>query len=177
MTIVMFSRIRFRTLWYCIVGDYDDAIAEHEVELAVSESLQDGLDIAVAHRRIGECHCELGQYDKAVHHQKQHLRWAQSASNAVEEQRAHATLGRTHLCSSETSRGRLATQAALGQAQASFLRSLEVCQRLREKVPHAEFMEMKARIYLNLGETLYMGPCVVQLITCWNFNPLSLRPK
>ncbi|XP_071086168.1 tonsoku-like protein [Haliotis cracherodii] len=129
---------------------FEEAIKEHEAERAISEALQDAIGEAVACRKIGECYCALEQYPKALKLQERHLSLAKSCDSAIEEQRAWATIGRTYLFQSETSKGRGAVDASKN-AESAFQKSLEVCERLKNSVKNEELMEMKARLYLNLG--------------------------
>ncbi|XP_072013622.1 tonsoku-like protein [Amphiura filiformis] len=131
-------------------GEYEDAIREHKQELQLSESLQDVIGSAVANRKIGECYSALEEYQTALRYQKRHLQLAQSVDNHVEEQRAFATIGRTYLCQGENSQGDKASEA-LNKAQQAFLKSLGVCDKLRGSISEKEVMEMRARLFLNLG--------------------------
>jgi NF-kappa-B inhibitor-like protein 2 len=62
----------------------------------------------------------------------------------VEEQRALATVGRTLFQSA-------VSPSELRQAQSAFLESLSICDQLRDIVKEKELLEMRARLYLNLG--------------------------
>ncbi len=57
----------------CVLGDYEDAVSEHETELRLSEALEDIIGAGIANRKIGEVYCEMGQYEKALGHQRLHL--------------------------------------------------------------------------------------------------------
>jgi NF-kappa-B inhibitor-like protein 2 len=140
----------------CFVGDYEDAIVEHEQELVLCESLEDQLGAAVAHRRIGECCSEMGQYDRALCHQRRHLELAQTCGSIIEQQRAHATIGRTHYQRAETcGSGSAEEKNALDDAEQSFKHSLRMCEALKESVSELEYSEMKARLMLNFGKFAY----------------------
>ncbi|XP_022094570.1 tonsoku-like protein [Acanthaster planci] len=134
-------------------GEYEEAIKEHQQELRLSESLQDVIGAAVASRKIGECYSQLGHYKKALLYQGRHLELARSVKNHVEEQRAQATIGRTFLIQGESMRQDHPNEAihVLQKARESFLKSLEVCGLLKGVVSDKELMEMKARLYLNIG--------------------------
>ena len=54
-------------------GLFEEAIKEHEMELQLSESLNDTIAVAIAHRKIGECLCELQDFTQALFHQQKHL--------------------------------------------------------------------------------------------------------
>ena len=68
---------------YDVVGQFEEAIAEHQMERHVSEALQDRIGEAVACRKLGECYCKLGQYEKAIKLQNQHLSLAQECHDKV----------------------------------------------------------------------------------------------
>eukprot|EP00058_Branchiostoma_floridae_P019181 XP_002604670.1 hypothetical protein BRAFLDRAFT_94832 [Branchiostoma floridae] len=135
-------------------GEYEEAIEEHRNELHLSDSIGDILGTAIAHRKIGECLSSLDRFEDAVKHQKSHLRLARSLANHVEEQRALATLGRTYLLQADSLMGTEGATAALIKAQQAFLKSLDVCDLLRDVVPISDYNEMRARLFLNLGIVL-----------------------
>ncbi|XP_078608465.1 tonsoku-like protein [Branchiostoma floridae x Branchiostoma japonicum] len=135
-------------------GEYEEAIEEHRNELHLSDSIGDILGTAIAHRKIGECLSSLDRFEDAVKHQKSHLRLARSLANHVEEQRALATLGRTYLLQADSLTGTEGATAALIKAQQAFLKSLDVCDLLRDVVPVSDYNEMRARLFLNLGIVL-----------------------
>ena len=62
----------------------------------------------------------------------------------MEEQRAFATIGRTWFMSATSS-------TDMQKAQSAYLESLSICDQLREIVKEKELLEMRARLYLNLG--------------------------
>jgi len=135
-----------------VSGSFEDAIAEHEQELALSEALNDQLGMAVAHRRVGECYGELSSFDDALRHQQLHLDLAQRCGSMLEQQRALATIGLTHFRSAEAcDSGTEAEDVALKSAEESFQRSLLMCERLRGMITDVEYSEMKARLLLNFG--------------------------
>ena len=76
---------------------------------------------------------------------------AQSAKNLVEEQRALATIGRTWLVHSDDAINSDEVEGFLLEAQTAFLKSLDVCDKLHRSVSQKELLEMKSRLYLNLG--------------------------
>ncbi|XP_078688374.1 tonsoku-like protein [Branchiostoma floridae x Branchiostoma belcheri] len=135
-------------------GEYEEAIEEHRNELQLSDSIGDILGTAIAHRKIGECLSSLDRFDDAVKHQQSHLRLARSLANHVEEQRALATLGRTYLLQADSLTGRDGATTALIKSQQAFLKSLDVCDLLRDVVPISDYNEMRARLFLNLGIVL-----------------------
>ena len=133
-------------------GSFEDAIAEHEQELALCEALDDQLGMAVANRRVGECYGELGSFDDALRHQRLHLDLAQRCGSVVEQQRAHATIGLTHFRHAEAcTTGTSEELQALNEAEESFKQSLQTCEMLRGTINDAEYSEMKTRLLLNFG--------------------------
>ena len=62
----------------------------------------------------------------------------------MEEQRALATIGRTLFQSAVST-------SEMCKAQSAFLDSLSICDQLRDIVKEKELLEMRARLYLNLG--------------------------
>ncbi|XP_045142634.1 tonsoku-like protein [Echinops telfairi] len=131
-------------------GRYAEALEEHRLELQLRESADDPLGCAVAHRKIGERLAELEDFDGALKHQHRYLELARSLSSHVEQQRAWATIGRTYLDIQEHSQ----SQDALLQAQAAFEKSLAIVdEKLDGSVTHREVIEMRTRLYLNLGLT------------------------
>lgn len=133
-------------------GQFQEAITEHEMELSISETYKDTLGSAVACRKLGECYCELGDFSKAIQLQKRYLTLACSIKDTVEEQRAWATIGRTYLFQAE-SEGQTETGCdASEKAEKAFVKSLELCERIKQTLNTKEYMAMKSRIFLNLGE-------------------------
>lgn len=130
---------------------YQDAIAEHESELALSQALDDRIGSAIACRKVGECFSEIGEFEKALNYQKRYLDLAKACDDTLEEQRAWATLGRTYFLKSEAVRERPAVNKASQQAEKAFIHSLEVCEKLKASIKREEHMQMKARLLLNLG--------------------------
>jgi len=136
------------------LGSFEDAIVEHEQELALCEALDDQLGMAVAHRRVGECYGELGSFDDALRHQRLHLDLAQCCRSVVEQQRAHATIGLTHFRRAEAcATGTPEELQALSDAEESFRQSLQMCEMLRasDTINDVEYSEMKTRLLLNFG--------------------------
>ncbi|XP_030826190.1 tonsoku-like protein, partial [Camarhynchus parvulus] len=83
-------------------GRFEEALAQHRLELQLLQGSGDALGCAVAHRKVGERLAELHRFPQALQHQLQHLALARSLSDAVEQQRAWATIGRTFLFMAET---------------------------------------------------------------------------
>ena len=75
------------------------------------------------------------------------------AGNLAEEQRALATLGRTYFVysQSEEERGKPNAANLLLKAEKQYLESLDICDKLVSRVLDKELLEMRARLYLNLG--------------------------
>ncbi|CAG2203419.1 NFKBIL2 [Mytilus edulis] len=106
-------------------GRCHEAKEEHEKELAISEALEDTIGSAVACRKIGECYCGMDQYDKALQFQQRHLELMPGGKQNIVK--------------------------ASKQAEEAFCKSLTACENLKQEVKNVEYMEMKARLYLNLG--------------------------
>ncbi|XP_013407621.1 tonsoku-like protein, partial [Lingula anatina] len=132
-------------------GRFEDAIEDHQMELHLSEALDDSMGTAIANRKIGECYCELGKFDLALKHQHRHLELAESEHSDIEQQRAWATIGRTYLYQAEAIKTPGGAEAVLRKGEDAFMKSLEVCERLKRSIKNEEYMEMKARLFLNLG--------------------------
>ena len=83
------------------------------------------------------------------------LNWqlAQSGRNLVEEQRALATIGRTWFVYSGDAISAAEQDEYLLQSQTAYLDSLAVCDKLLGTVSEKDLLEMKSRLYLNLGLT------------------------
>ncbi|XP_065828134.1 tonsoku-like protein isoform X2 [Oscarella lobularis] len=131
---------------YSKSGQIDKAIAEHRTELRLCESLSLPIDIAVAHRKLGECLCESSAYADALRHQRLHLKIAQEQDDLKEQQRAFATIGRTYFVWSQDG-----DSEKVLDAKRAYLDSWDLCGRLVGEVTDKELIEMKARLYLNLG--------------------------
>ena len=54
-------------------GRFDDALQEYTEQLQICNILEDKLNIAVAHRMIGEIYANLGTYEEALKHQNHYL--------------------------------------------------------------------------------------------------------
>lgn len=99
---------------------------------------------------IGECLCSLEDYENALKHQQQHLHISKQLDNLVEQQRALATIGRTlFLCSDQ--KNSQTKQHHLTESLQAYLNSLEVCDQLEDDIGKRELLEMKGRLFLNIG--------------------------
>lgn len=131
------------------LGRHKDALRERQCELALYEAAGDQLEAAKAHRMIGECLCSLEDYDNALKHQRQHLDISKQLDDLVEQQRALATIGRTlFLCGEQDSKTK---QQHFTESLQAYLNSLEVCDQLEDDVGKRELLEMKGRLFLNIG--------------------------
>ena len=79
------------------------------------------------------------------------IQLARSAKNLVEEQRALATIGRTWFVYLGSVTDPEEVEESQLEAQSAYLKSLSVCDKLRDSVPEKELLEMRSRLYLNLG--------------------------
>jgi len=144
------SRARGSYLYMQILGRHKDALHERQCELTLYEALCDQLEVAKAHRMIGECLCSLEDYDNALSHQRKHLDISKQLDNLVEQQRALATIGRTlFMCSDQ--KDNQGHQQLLMESLQAYLSSLEVCDQLEDDVGKGELLEMKGRLFLNIG--------------------------
>ncbi|XP_037944200.1 tonsoku-like protein [Teleopsis dalmanni] len=111
------------------------------------------LEMAKAHRMIGEMCMLLSEFDNAKQHINTYLKIVKNLHNKVEEQRAYATLGRAELLygqslSETSSKGGM---DQLKQAEKAFLKSLLLTKELSGQITKLEQLDMQARCYLNIG--------------------------
>ena len=132
------------------LGRHEDALRERRCELALNEAAGDRLEVAKAHRMIGETLCSLEDYENALNHQQQHLQISKQLDSLVEQQRALATIGRTLFVWSEQKSDQ-AKQQHLTESLKAYLGSLELCDCLEDDVGKGELLEMKGRLFLNIG--------------------------
>lgn len=132
------------------LGRHEDALRERRCELALNKAAGDQLEVAKAHRMIGETLCSLEDYENALNHQQQHLQISKQLDNLVEQQRALATIGRTLFVWSEQKSDQ-AKQQHLTESLQAYLGSLELCDLLEDDVGKGELLEMKGRLFLNIG--------------------------
>ena len=69
----------------------------------------------------------------------------------IEEQRALATIGRTYLTQADMALTQTTRLMAYNNAEEAFMKSLEVCVKLRTEIKEIDYAEMTTRLYLNLG--------------------------
>lgn len=69
----------------------------------------------------------------------------------LEQQRALATIGRTYFLQVENLTNKNEINDSLRHAQKSYLKSLDIANNLHDVTSDKEVLEMKARLYLNLG--------------------------
>ena len=76
-----------------------------------------------------------------------------NSGNLVEEQRALATLGRTYFVQSQSEFDQCGrnSKEIMTKATTEYLCSLDVCDKLIGHISDRELLEMKSRLYLNLG--------------------------
>lgn len=131
-------------------GNYEDAMAEYLTELQLFEVSKEWLEVAVAHRWIGECLVELGDCERALEHQKQYLDIAIECNSTLEQQRAYATIGRVHFQHAQQSHDK-AVDHLVAEAESAFKQSLNLVGKLSDDIPELEIAEMKSRLLMNLG--------------------------
>ncbi|KAK9510961.1 hypothetical protein O3M35_005628 [Rhynocoris fuscipes] len=133
---------------------FNEALEEYKEMERISEANHQKIDVARCNRMIGEVYCEIGEFDKALKHQLKHLNISCEKEDKVEQQRALATIGRTYFLLAESyqelkSRDK---DEALSNAKKYFLKSLSVCEQLNEeRIGVKQKMEMRSRLFLNLG--------------------------
>ena len=73
-------------------------------------------------------------------------------NNVLEQQRALATIGRTYFVQVESLTDQTEVKNSLKKSQAAYLKSLDLCNELQDHgSTDREILEMRARLYLNLG--------------------------
>ena len=112
------------------------------------------VDIAVAHRSVGEVYAELGEFPAAIQHQEQFLKISEEIEDLLEQQRAHATLGRTYytkLMSESDERVVAETRKKAGHCYISALKLTDVL-RAKRLSTEKEIMEVGnlSTIYLHV---------------------------
>ncbi|XP_053996301.1 tonsoku-like protein [Hylaeus anthracinus] len=141
---------------YFETGKLEDALQEYTEQLEVCSILEDKLNIAVAHRMIGEIHADRGNYEEALKYQNHYLEGAKEINNLLEEQRAYATLGRTYFCWAESlpEKSEKKTEVLIN-AKKAYVKSIRLCNKLGDTdIDLKELITMRARLLLNLGLVL-----------------------
>ncbi|XP_031774603.1 tonsoku-like protein, partial [Apis florea] len=135
---------------------YEEALQEYTQQLEICNVLGDKLNIAIAHRMIGEIHVNIGTYEEALKHQNLYLEGAKDIKNLLEEQRAYATLGRTYFCWAESLPEKSEKKAdVLINARKVYMKSIRLCNELGDTdIELKELITMRARLLLNLGLVL-----------------------
>ena len=73
-------------------------------------------------------------------------------NNVLEQQRALATIGRTYFVQVESLTDQTEVRTSLKKSQSAYLKSLDLCNELQDHgSTDREILEMRARLYLNLG--------------------------
>lgn len=111
------------------------------------------MGVAVGHRKVGECLADLCQFSKALKEQEQYLNIVESLDSKEEIQRAYATIGRIWYMryKAEADNDEVGGARYLEKATQAFNYGLKACEDLEGVVQVKELMEMRARLYLNLG--------------------------
>ncbi|XP_057299968.1 tonsoku-like protein [Hydractinia symbiolongicarpus] len=130
---------------------FEEAITEHLEEIGFSEAVGDVIGVAVGNRKVGECLCLLGDFQEALKYQQKHFEISKDAKDLLEQQRALATIGRTYFLQAENLTNKNEINNSLRHAQKSYLNSLDIANNLHDVTSDKEVLEMKARLYLNLG--------------------------
>ena len=140
-------------IYLTFIGDHEKALQYHREELHLSNSLEDKLGQAVAHRKIGEVLAAQCHFTGALKEQEKYLTISTSLPNLREIQRAHATIGRIWYMKYKADDNKR-DNASLKQARTSYVASLKIVDQLEnseESITMKELADMRARIYLNLG--------------------------
>ncbi|XP_073840267.1 tonsoku-like protein [Musca autumnalis] len=134
-------------------GRYQHAVKEYEEEAILYSKLGKQLEMAKAHRMVGEMYMLLSDFDNAKSQINTYLKIVKKLQNKVEEQRAYATLGRAHLLHGQALSETAASNSMneLRQAERAFLKSLLMTKELTGQISKLEQLDMQARCYLNLG--------------------------
>lgn len=98
-------------------GRHEDALEEHQEELALCVKLKDALGTAVAYRCIGECYAEMEDYGRALENLKVYMEMAEEMSNGIELQRSWATLGRTYFMKGDNTNAEISHNMAAKLAE------------------------------------------------------------
>lgn len=136
------------------LGNHEDAMEEYLRALKLCEVSKERLEVAVAHRWIGECWVELGDFEKALEHQQQYLDIAIKCNSTLEQQRAYATIGRVHLQHAQQNHNKVMDHL-LAKADSAFKQSLDLVGKLSDDILELEIAEMKSRLLMNLGKHDY----------------------
>ncbi|XP_017471856.1 PREDICTED: tonsoku-like protein isoform X2 [Rhagoletis zephyria] len=139
--------------YYNQQGKYRNAVNEYLQEAEIYAKLGKKLEMAKAHRMVGEMFMLISEFGKAKEHINLYLDIVKKLHNKVEEQRAYATLGRAHLLHGQSTLESSAstTMEQLRQAERAFLRSLLLIKELSGQISKLEQLDMQARCYLNIG--------------------------
>ncbi|XP_058120445.1 tonsoku-like protein [Anopheles ziemanni] len=137
--------------------EYQRALNEYKLAAKAYEKLNRLMDRGLAFRMIGEMHLMMGQFKEALQNVQAYSRAARNEANQLEIQRANVTLGRVYLHRAESfilEKKTSDAEADLIEAEKAFNIALSICDKLQGTVRKAEFIEMQAGTYLNLGVTL-----------------------
>ncbi|XP_061393447.1 tonsoku-like protein [Musca vetustissima] len=134
-------------------GRYQNAVKEYEEEAILYSKMGKQLEMAKAHRMVGEMYMLLSDFDNAKCQINTYLKIVKKLQNKVEEQRAYATLGRAHLLHGQALSETAASNSMneLRQAERAFLKSLLLTKELTGQISKLEQLDMQARCYLNIG--------------------------
>ena len=134
-----------------IEGYFNEALDEFEHALEVRKKLNVSLDVALAHRFLGETLCKLGKdFERAKSELDKYYSITLSIKDLVETQRALTTLGNYYMALAE-SNYREKRGEHLNEAYSYYLKSYETLNEISELrlVDQKEFDLMKARTCLN----------------------------
>ena len=132
------------------------ALQYHTQDLELSEKHGKPLDIAVAHRKVGEVFAELGEFPAAISHQEQFMKITTDLGDLLEQQRANATLGRTYytqLMSETEERVRVPLRKKAGLY---YITALKLVNTLRSKRLSSEKEVMEVGLQANSHAFKYL---------------------
>jgi tetratricopeptide (TPR) repeat protein len=137
-------------------GYCKEALDEFENALEIRKKLPAMIDVATAHRFIGETLCKMGaNFERAKSELDKYHSINLRLNDIVEIQRSHTTLGNYYMTLAENKYLDKRVEY-LNEAFAHYLKSYEILDEISERrlVDSKEFGLMKARTCLNCGNLI-----------------------
>ncbi|KAL1418608.1 hypothetical protein MTO96_005643 [Rhipicephalus appendiculatus] len=125
---------------YQAMGDYDQALHWHQIDLEIAEETNNMAAQGRAYGNLGMTHEALGNYDKAVSLQEQNLSIAAQLGDKAAKAEAYSSLGRVHHALGHVS-----------QACSYLQQALQACEQLG-----GGKREEEARVRHRLGLVLWL---------------------
>ncbi|KAL4234063.1 hypothetical protein ACF0H5_005717 [Mactra antiquata] len=133
-------------------GNFEEAVEEHKRAVRILEALSKKIDTAVGYRTLGECYCKQKEYKKALHLHDKYFLLARECNDVVEQQRALTTIGNTYLEQSSDRNLSIKTRQSISKkAEEAYLKSLQICDKIKGTINEKEYVDMRARNFYNLG--------------------------